>query len=213
MATALVLSAGAVAALPSQAHERWQHGYGMGYGMGPGHGYHHQYHRGMMGPGMMGPGMMGYGCPGMMMGRGGMGYGYGMGPGMMGPGMGYGPGPGMGYGMMQPRRDGDGDDDTGAMGPGMMGPGMGQGMGPGMGQGMMGRGYGMHRGQARDVSADDMRAMLERHLAWQDNPNLKVGTVEEKDDGTIVGEIVTKDDSLVDRLEFDPRTGRMRRAN
>jgi hypothetical protein len=64
----------------------------------------------------------------------------------------------------------------------MMGPGM---MGPGYG---MGHGYGMQ------------------------NPNLKLGKVEEKDEDTIVAEIVTNDGSLVDRFEVDRHTGRMRRA-
>ncbi|MDT8345429.1 MAG: hypothetical protein RQ752_13480, partial [Thermohalobaculum sp.] len=136
-----------------------------------------------MGPGMMGGGM-----------------GYGMGPGMMGPGMGYGMGPGMmgggmGYGM----------------GPGMMGPGMGYGMGPGMmGPGM---GYGMGQGAAepldRDLSAEAAQHVLEHRLAWGGNPNLKLGKVEVRDDDTIDAEIVTKDGSLVERLEIDRHTGRM----
>ena len=35
---------------------------------------------------------------------------------------------------------------------------------------------------------------------------------EEKDEDTIVAEIVTNDGSLVDRIEVDRHTGRMRRA-
>jgi hypothetical protein len=142
---------------------------------------------GMMGQGdgwcpMMGPGMMG---PGMM------------GPGMMGPGM---MGQGMGPGMMGPGMMGQG------MGPGMMGPGMmGQGMGPGMmGQGMMGGGP-----AAASLTVEDVKSNLERWLAWQGNPRLKVGNVAEKDKATITAEIVTVDNSLVQKLEVDRRTGMM----
>ncbi len=139
-----------------------------------------------MGWGMMGPGsgwcpMMGYGGgPGMM----GPGM---MGPGMMGQGMmGYGMGPGMiGYGM----------------GPGMMGGGEGPGM---MGQGMMGS------AQPREgLDVDTVKANLERWLDWQGNPRLKVGNVAEKDATTIAAEIVTTDNSLVEKLEVDRRTGMM----
>lgn len=140
------------------------------------------------GYGMMG--QQGYGMGPGMMGPGMMGQGYGMGPGMMGPG--YGMGPGM-------------------MGPGMMGPGYG--MGPGMmGPGMMGPGYGMWgRGDA-NLTTDDVRKNLERWLAWQGNPRLKVGEVKEEGDDTIVAEIVTKKgDEVVDRMRIDRSTGAMRR--
>jgi hypothetical protein len=141
-----------------------------------------------MGWGMMGPGS-GW-CPMMM--------GYGGGPGMMGPGMmgygmmGYGMGPGMmSYGM-----------GPGMMGPGMMGPGM---MGPGkMGQGMMGSAQAL---ESLDVAS--VKANLERWLEWQGNPRLKVGNVAEKDAATISAEIVTTDNSLVEMLEVDRRTGMM----
>ena len=126
-----------------------------------------------------------------------------MGPGMMGQGMGpgYGMGQGMGpgYGMGQ------------GMGPGY---GMGQGMGPMMGGGMRGQGMGpgMMRPLRQDLTAADVQHMMEHRLAWQGNPNVKVGTVEEKDDDTIVAEIVTQDGSLVQRLEVDRHTGWMQPA-
>lgn len=127
-------------------------------------------------------------------------YACGMGPGMMGQGM----GPGMmgpGYGMGQ-----------GQMGPGMMGPGMmGQGMGPGMmGQGQMGPG--MMQPLRQDLSAADVQHIMEHRLSGQGNPNVKLGKVEEKDDDTIVAEIVTKDGSLVQKVEVDRHTGWMRPA-
>lgn len=155
-------------------------------GMGPGWGYG-------MGPGM---GMMGSPQDDGS-GSGGWGPGYGMGPGMgmMGPGM-----MGMGRGMMG----------MGGMG-GMMGPGM-MGMGPGMGPGMA-RGWGAQDcpwasgDPGRLLGKDDVAKMLERQLAMHGNDRLKVGKVEEKDDKTIVAEIVTKDNSLVDKFAIDRRTG------
>ena len=139
----------------------------------------------MYGNGMMGPGMM---------------HGQGYGPGMMGPGMmygqGYGPGPGMMYG-------------NGMMNPGMMygqgyGPGM---MGPGYGLGMM-RGRGWFRNHANlNVSTDDAKKFFERMIVIQGNSRLKVGDVKEKDDDTIFVDIVTKDNSLVQRFLVNRRDG------
>ena len=161
-------------------------------------GWHQGWH---MGPGMMGQGQMGPG--------------YGMGPGMMGQGQ-MGPGSGMGPGMMGQGQMGPGS----GMGPGMMGQGQmapGHGMGPGMmGQGRMapgdGMGPGMRQPLRQDLSAADVQHMMEHRLAWQDNPNIKLGKVEDKDDDTIVAEIVTQDGSLVQRLEVDRHTGSMRPA-
>lgn len=89
------------------------------------------------------------------------------------------------------------------MGPGMMGPGygMGQGMGPGMMQPLR-----------QDLSAADVKHMLEHRLAWNGNPNVKLGKVEEKDADTVVAEIVTQDGSLVQIFEVDRHTGWMRPA-
>jgi hypothetical protein len=152
--------------------------------MGPGM-MHHGYG---MGPGMMGGG--GYGgwyCPycGQRMGQGG---GYGMGPGMMGGGM-------MGHGM----------------GPGMMGPGM---MGPGY------RGYGpqhapppgpQYQQPQKPMEEKDAKAIVENYLASMRNPNLKLGKI--KDVGNVFeAEIVTKDNSLVDKILVDKYTGWMRSA-
>ncbi len=160
---------------------------------------------GMMGPGYgMGPGMMGGGayggwyCPysGQYIGPRG---GYGMGPGMMGPGM-------MGPGMMGP----------GMMGPGMMGPGM---MGGGMmGPGMMGPGYGGQYGPQygpqyqqprKPMEEKDAKAILENYIQSTRNPNLKLGKIKENDN-YFEAEIVTKDNSLVDKILVDRFTGWMR---
>lgn len=92
-------------------------------------------------------------------------------------------------------------------GPGMMmGPGMmGQGMGPGMmmDPGMMGQGQGQVQPLREDLSAADVQHMMEHRLTWQGNPNLKLGKIEEKDDDTIIAEVVTKDGSLVRKFEVN----------
>jgi hypothetical protein len=145
-----------------------------------GHGMMHGYG---MGPGMMGGG--GYGgwyCPycGRPMGPGG---GYGMGPGMMGPGGGPG------------------------MGPGMMGPG--RGMGPGYGH-QQGPQYGpWYQGPQKPLEKEDAKRILENYLGSMRNPNLKVGEIQDK--GYVFeAEILTKDNSLVDKILVDKRTGWMR---
>ena len=106
--------------------------------------------------------------------------------------------------------------------------GWGQGymMGQGhmMGQGyMMGPGYmmapdfnqrgnvgpGMMQTLREDLSIGDVRHMMEHRLRWMNNPNLKLGNVEEKDTDTITADIITKDGSLVQRLNVDRHTGWM----
>jgi hypothetical protein len=91
---------------------------------------------------------------------------------------------------------------------GMMGPNIMGGPWPwgGYGPGMM-RGYGPGQGSGwntgwRDLnlSTDNVKTNMERWLAWQGNPRLKVGDVKEKDADTIVIDIVTKDNSLVERF-------------
>ena len=112
---------------------------------------------------------------------------------------------------MMPRQEG-------MMGPGMMGGGMmgGDMMGRGMtGGGMMGgdmMGRGMMGGPAGEaLTPDVVRQRLSRFIEWQGNSRLKVGEVAETQNNTIIAEIVTQDDSLVERLEIDPATGWMRR--
>ena len=133
---------------------------------------------------------------------------YAHGPGLgMGMGMGQGMGPGMGPGMM---------------GQGMMGQGMGQGMGPGMtgpghgaGQQAYGTGTcpGLTAAQGQEVTVDSVTKFLESRLAHMGNERLKLGKVEQTDDKTIVGEIVTKDGSLVHKIAFDKATGGHRPVN
>lgn len=108
-----------------------------------------------------------------------------------------------------------------AWGPGMMGGGMmgygghpmGYHMGSGMGPAMMGANGAPCPGLAAattsgdPLSIEDARKTVEQRLEWSGNDRLKVGTVEVKDDNTILAEIVTVDGSLVDKLEIDRKTG------
>jgi hypothetical protein len=110
----------------------------------------------------------------------------------------------------------------GGWGPGMMGgggPGYGMrgrggGWGPMMGYGY-GRGYGPGAGasQTRNLTVDDVKARLDTMLQRRGNSHLKVGEVKEKDADTIVGDIVTRDNSLVDRFLFNRHTGAIQRDN
>ena len=149
-----------------------------------------------------------------------------MGRGMMGPGYGYGMGPGM-----MGRGEYGGEPQycpycgsylgPYGMGPGMMGPGYGYGMGPGM----MGRGYGygygmgpdmMHGGRGyrqleKPLGKKDAKEMLENYVQSLYNPELKVGKITEEDT-YFAGEILTKQDVLVDTIIVDKNTGWMSSA-
>ncbi len=132
-----------------------------------------------------------------------------------------GPGWGPGWGM------------TGGFGPGggpcpAFGGNDGQGYGPGYhmrgwggGPGwMMGRGYGPGYGPGYNrqadnlnLSTDDVKNRIERWLNWRGNSRLKVGDVKEKDVDTITADVVTKDNSLVQRFIVDRHTGFFRQDN
>lgn len=115
-------------------------------------------------------------------------------------------GGGMGPGMMQGGGYGYG------MGPGMMG---GRGRGYGMGGGMMGgRGYGYDQPYAapgKPLEMKDAKAMMDDYLESTRNPNLKLGKI--KDLGTAFeADVLTKNNSLVDRVLINKQTGRMNSA-
>jgi hypothetical protein len=124
---------------------------------------------------------------------------YGSGWGMMG-----GPGPGYGhmggYGPMH-----------GGYGPGWMhgyGPGWMHGGGPGYGPCAGLGGPGAYGPQANlNLTTDQVKNQLESWIARQGNPHIKVGEVKEKDADTIEADIVTKDNSLVQRFVVDRHTG------
>ena len=88
-----------------------------------------------------------------------------------------------------------------------MGPGM---MGSGMGPGMMGQGYGpQYQQERKPLTEKDVKAMMENYVQSTRNPNLKLGKITEKD-YYFEAEIVTKNDSLVDKILVDKQTGWMR---
>jgi hypothetical protein len=99
-------------------------------------------------------------------------------------------------------------------GPGR-GPGHGYGMGPGMmgrgmGPGMMGQGYGpQYQQERKPLTEKDVKTMVENYVQSTRNPNLKLGKIMEKD-YYFEAEIVTKNDSLVDKILVDKQTGWIR---
>jgi hypothetical protein len=87
---------------------------------------------------------------------------------------------------------------------------MGQGMASGMG------GWSGLEGQRvlpmMQLSTSDVRVFFERYLESLENARLKVGKVIEADNDTITAEIVTVDDSLVEKFEVDRHTGEISAA-
>jgi len=92
---------------------------------------------------------------------------------------------------------------------GMMGQG---GMGPGMMQGGMGALFGSRVTPMMNLSAEDVRGYLDAQLDRLNNKRLKVGDVK-SDDGTITADIVTVDNSLVQRLKVNRHTGAIEYQN
>jgi hypothetical protein len=127
-------------------------------------------------------------------------------PGMMGPGM-------MGQGQMRHGQMDQGQMPYGMTGQGQMPYGQGQMpygmMGQGMSPGIMGGGMMMGQPSNLNLTVADVKANLERWLAGQGNPRLKIGDVAEKE-GTITADIVTTDNSLVQRLSVDRNSGVVR---
>ena len=89
-----------------------------------------------------------------------------------------------------------------------------QGGGYGMGPGMMGPGYGygpQYQQPQKPLEKSDVETMVKNYLASVRNPNLKLGKIEEK--GSVFeADIVTKDNSLADKILIDKNTGWMRSA-
>ena len=109
---------------------------------------------------------------------------------------------GMGQNMMCPMmRSGMMQD--GMMQGGMMGSGM---MGSGMMRGGMGALFGSRVTPMMNLSIDDVRGYLASQLDGLKNKRLKMGDIK-GDDGTIIADIVTVDNSLVQRLKVDRHTG------
>jgi len=100
----------------------------------------------------------------------------------------------------------------GGMGSGMMGQHMGGGMM--MGSGMMQSGsrsgmgalFGSRVTPVMNLSPEDVRGYLGLQLQRLNNKRLKIGDLK-SDDGTITADVVTVDNSLVQRLKIDRHTG------
>ena len=84
--------------------------------------------------------------------------------------------------------------------------GQGTGMGPGMMQGGMGALFGSRVTPMMNLSTEDVRGYLTAQLDRLNNKRLKVGDIK-ADDGAITADIVTVDNSLVQRLKVDRHTG------
>ncbi len=99
--------------------------------------------------------------------------------------------------------------------------GFGGQMGHGYSQAMMGpHGYGhspcanwQQSNVDRNLGVDDVKGIVEKHLKRRGNDRLKLGKIESSGETTIIAEIVTVDDSLVQRIEFDTKTGAHRPIN
>jgi hypothetical protein len=125
-------------------------------------------------------------------------------------------GPGMMQGEMGQQPKGQGMPPLGDMGSDMMCPMMRSGMMQGgmmgsemMGSGMMGRGMNLFGSRVRPVmnlSVDDVRGYLASQLEHLNNKRLKLGDVN-SGDATITADIVTVDNSLVQRLKIDRHSG------
>jgi hypothetical protein len=113
------------------------------------------------------------------------------------------------------------DKNTGWMSSAMGGRGGGYGYGIGRGH-MMGRGYQgygpqyrspygppQYQGSQGPLKEKDVKALLEQYVQSTRNPNLKVGKITEKD-AYFEGEILTKNNALVDKILVDKNTGWMR---
>lgn len=81
--------------------------------------------------------------------------------------------------------------------------------------GFHGKGFKHHAEQHNEdgtlinpLTVERVQAIMAGRLAWQGNPNLKVGSVAQNDAGQIIASIVTQDDSLVKQFQIDPATGK-----
>ena len=98
------------------------------------------------------------------------------------------------------------------MGPGMMHYGGSQEHG--MGPGMMGRGYENEPHYPRSqksVDSEDAARIFEDYLSSRHNPDLKLGAIKDEGD-SFEANLLTKDNSVVNKLLVDKDTGRIRSA-
>jgi hypothetical protein len=65
---------------------------------------------------------------------------------------------------------------------------------------------------ALNLTVDQVKNQLDRWIERQGNPRLKAGDVKEKDADTIQADVVTQDNSLVQRFEINRHTGFWRQS-
>ena len=111
---------------------------------------------------------------------------------------------------------------SGVMGGGNsgMGPGGGQNMGPGSGQGT---GPGINfpgdlrqytpqtQQPQKQLDKNDARGLAEKYLKSTRNPNLHLGKIEDKGNA-FEANVLTKNNSLADKILIDKNTGSLRSA-
>jgi hypothetical protein len=73
--------------------------------------------------------------------------------------------------------------------------------------------YGIPGGQPAETTPETARAWLEQQLEEHGNPRLRIGSVERREDGSVIAEIETVDGSLVQRLAFNRYPGFVRQAD
>ena len=117
----------------------------------------------------------------------------------------------MGTGMMQggPSQEAGGGMMRGGMGSSATESGMNQ---CSMMHGDMGALFGSRVTPVMNLSPEDMRGYLGLQLQRLNNKRLKIGDLK-SDDGTITADIVTVDNSLVQRLKIDRHTGAIQYEN
>lgn len=94
---------------------------------------------------------------------------------------------------------------------GPMHRGMGRGLGRGMRCRLMG-GSGMSLNKGQPVTKDQAKQLLEDYVGSANNPNLKLGEITEKGD-VFEATIVTKEGSLVEKIQVDKNSGWFRNVS
>ncbi len=93
---------------------------------------------------------------------------------------------------------------------GTQGGGMGYGRTPG-GQGQPQQQYAPGQTPGKPLTQEQAKTLVEDYLKNTNNPNLKLGAFSDKGD-VFEADIVTKDGSMVDKIQVDKNTGWFRSA-
>ena len=99
------------------------------------------------------------------------------------------------------------------MQPGMMQQGMMMHPGTMMQPGMMAPRLGWPLAVPRALTLEEVQEALERLLRQTNNPNIKLGLVEQADDESFRATVVTQEGSLVQTLSIDRFSGEMRQSD